>query len=57
MESSNIGHSEIHLFWGQTFGLTTDSFHLSRKHLRTKVTPDFHVTFNKIWGNLGSESK
>ena len=29
----------------------------SRKHLRTKVTPDFHLTYNKNGGNLGSESK
>ena len=30
---------------------------LSRKHLRTKVTPDFHLTYGKNGGNLGSESK
>ena len=29
----------------------------SRKHLRTKVTPDFHLTYSKNGGNLGSESK
>ena len=29
----------------------------SRKHLRTKVTPDFHLTYSKNRGNLGSESK
>ena len=29
----------------------------SRKNLRTKVTPDFHLTYSKIGGNLGSESK
>ena len=29
----------------------------SRKHLRTKVTQDFHVTNSKNWGNLGSKSK
>ena len=29
----------------------------SRKHLRTKVNPDFHLTYSKNWGNLGSESK
>ena len=29
----------------------------SRKHLRTKVTPDFHLKYSKNWGNLGSESK
>ena len=28
----------------------------SRKHLRTKVTPDFHLTYSKTGGNLGSES-
>ena len=26
----------------------------SRKHLRTKVTPDFHLKYSKNWGNLGS---
>ena len=26
----------------------------SRKHLRTKVTPDFHLTYSKNGGNLGS---
>ena len=25
----------------------------SRKHLRTKVTPDLHVTYSKNGGNLG----
>ena len=29
----------------------------SQKHLRTNVTPDFHVTYSKNGGNLGSESK
>ena len=29
----------------------------SRKHLRTKVTPNFHLTYSKNGGNLGSESK
>ena len=29
----------------------------SRKHLRTNVTPDFHLTYSKNGGNLGSESK
>ena len=29
----------------------------SRKHLRTKVTPDLHLTYSKNGGNLGSESK
>ena len=29
----------------------------SRKHLRTKVTPDFHLTYSKNGGNLGSETK
>ena len=28
----------------------------SGKHLRTKVTPDFHLTYSKNGGNLGSES-
>ena len=34
-----------------------DSKGASRKHLRTKVTPDFHLTYSKNGGNLGSESK
>ena len=29
----------------------------SRKHLRTKVTPDFHLTYSENGGNLGLESK
>ena len=29
----------------------------SRKYLRTKVTPDFHLTYSKNGGNLGLESK
>ena len=29
----------------------------SRKYLRTKVTPDFYLTYSKNGGNLGSESK
>ena len=29
----------------------------SRKHHRTKVTPDFHLTYSKNGGNLGSELK
>ena len=29
----------------------------SRKHLHTKVTPDFHLTYSKNGGNLRSESK
>ena len=29
----------------------------SRKHLHTKVTPDFHLTYSKNGGNTGSESK
>ena len=29
----------------------------SREHLRTKVTPDFHLTYSKNGGNLGSGSK
>ena len=27
------------------------------KHIRTKVTPDFQLTYSKNGGNLGSESK
>ena len=29
----------------------------SRKHLRAKVTPDFHLTYSKNWGNLGVRIK
>ena len=29
----------------------------SRKHLRTKVTPDFHLTYSKNGEICGSESK
>ena len=31
--------------------------YISRKHLHTKVTPDFHLTYSKNGGNLGLESK
>ena len=36
--------------------LAIDHISTSRKHLRTKVTPDFHLTYRKNVGNLGSES-
>ena len=36
-----------HVQWVQSSG----------EHLRTKVTPDFHLTCSKNGGNLGSESK
>ena len=29
----------------------------SRKHLRTKVTPDFYLTYSKNGGIMGSESE
>ena len=29
----------------------------SRKHLRTKVTPDLHQTYSKNGGNLGLKSQ
>ena len=32
------------------------SLFTSRKHLCTKVTPDFHLTYSKNGGNLGWES-
>ena len=35
----------------------SDHFLTSQKHLRTKMTPDFHLTYSTNWGNLGSESK
>ena len=28
-------------------------YYTSRKYLRTKVTPDFHLTYSKNGGNLG----
>ena len=31
-------------------------FYTSRKHLRTKVTPDFHLTYSRNGENLGSGS-
>ena len=34
-----------------------DFSYSSRKHLRTKVTPDLHLTYSKNDGNLGSESQ
>ena len=43
-------------FKGATFTWASSS-DASRKHLRTKVTPDFHLTYSKNGGNLGSESK
>ena len=46
--------SEESLLYESVAFSNTDS---SRKHLRTKVTPDFHLTYSKNGGNLGSESK
>ena len=34
-------------------GLNTDLTKTSRKRLRTKVTPDLHLTCSKNGGNLG----
>ena len=31
----------------------TTQYSTSRKHLRTKVTPDLHLTYSKNGGNLG----
>ena len=42
---------------GSIFGVGMRQGFASRKHLRTKVTPDFHLTYSKNGGNLGSESK
>ena len=33
------------------------TIYASQKHLSTKVTQDFHLTYSKNGGNLGSESK
>ena len=35
---------------------STKRLFTSRKHLRTKVTPDFHLTYSKNGRNLGSDS-
>ena len=37
--------------------ITSNRKNPSRKHLRTKVIPDFHLTYSKNGGKLGSESK
>ena len=37
--------------------LLSGCLNTSWKRLRTKVTPDFHLTYSKNWGYLGSESK
>ena len=34
-------------------GLVRDLITPSREHLRTKVTPDLHLTYSKNGGNLG----
>ena len=39
------------LKWGFSDG--KESLLSSRKHLRTKVTPDFHLTFSKNGGKSG----
>ena len=48
------------LIWTYTTALETyvhrNSF-TSRKHLRTKVTPNLHLTYSKNGGNLGLVSK
>ena len=36
---------------------TSSGIPSSRKHLRTKVTPDLHLTYSKNGGNLGLVSK
>ena len=36
---------------------SSKSIYTSRKHLRTKVIPDLHLTFSEKGGKLGSESK
>ena len=46
-EQSRHSSSQIRVF----------AVHSSQKHLCTKVTPDFHLTYSKNGGNLGSESK
>ena len=38
------------------YNTTTLFLSSSQKHLRTKVTPDFHLTYSRNEGNLGSES-
>ena len=32
---------------------SADRIHSSRKHIRTKLTPKFHLTYSKNGGNLG----
>ena len=56
---AGVAHEQIQLnqvcyflFFGICFASKA-----SRKHLRTKVTPDFHLTYSENGGNLGSESK
>ena len=38
-------------------GFAIEKTETSRKHIRTKVTPDLHLTYSKNGGYLGSESK
>ena len=43
--------------WTEHCNIFCGSVTTSWKHLRTKVMPDFHLTYSKNGGNLGSESK
>ena len=38
---------------GTRYTWLCDQFSPSRKHLCSKVTPDFHLTYSKNGGNLG----
>ena len=45
------------VFGRYIFPIIDGGYSSSRKHLRTNVTPDLHLTYSKNGGNLGSESK
>ena len=54
---TNFLHLDDHLLTVSQLLLKSMSARTSRKHLRTKVTPDFHLTYSKNGVYLGSESK
>ena len=53
---SPVSGERLQDHWSSGYSLQFKKYP-SRKHLRTKVTPDFHLTYSKNGGYLGSESK
>ena len=54
VETAGSSIIDVVYFEGFPIPLVSDT---SRKHLRTKVSPVFYLTYSKNGGNLGSELK